>query len=165
MLDATRASVRRMLVRRPGRSVTILSAVLVAVLFQAITMARNNYSLWRLEFTALEVGVALLASFAAELVRGLDERGEAWAATYVSADTPLYGLLRVLPAVAVRAALITACLAVVNATVVPMVIYRETVELPVLAVPVRFLADIPQGFVACLAVRLLVDGLSAAAQE
>lgn len=159
MLDALRGRARRALVARPSLSVALLSAVLVSLAFQAITMARNEYIIWRFEFTALELAVAVASSLAAGAFRGLDERGEAWASGYAQPGSWAHGVLRVLPSVAARAALMTACLALVNATVVPTFIYHEPVEGPVLAVPVRFLADIPQGFLLCLVARLSVDAL------
>jgi hypothetical protein len=41
-----------------------------------------------------------------------------------------------------------------------MVIYRETVVLPPVAVIVRFLADYPQCVIICAAVMLVVDWLA-----
>lgn len=144
--------------RREKLVVTVVSAIVVALVFQGITMARNNYSAWRFEFTAIELVVALAASFAANLVPGLDERGHAWAQANLLAPGSLANrLVQVLPAVLVRAALMCACLSIPNATYVPMVIYREEVASPVLAVIARFLSDIPQAVVACLAVLLLVQ--------
>lgn len=157
MLEGARASVRRVVAAHPRSVVTVASAVLVSVVFQAIAIARNNYTFWSPEFTGIELSIALLASFVASRVRGMDERGEAWASSYAEQGSWLHRLLRLLPAVAARAAILTAALSVVNATVVPMLLYRETVVVPVLAVLLRFLADIPQGFVVCLVVRLLVE--------
>ena len=147
----------RILTARPSLSVALLSALFVSVAFQAMTIARNNYNLWRLEFMAIEVCVAVASSWVGGVLAGSDERGDAWTSRYARCGSRLHGLLRVLPSVAVRAAVMTACLAVVNATAVPMLIYHEVVVAPVLAVPIRFLADIPQGFALCLAARLLVD--------
>ena len=138
--------------------VTVLSAVVVSIAFQAMHMARNNYSLWRLEFTALELAVALVASFVANLVgRNIDERGYEWAAGYFPARKGLaFELLSALPSATLRGAIMTACLSIPNATFVPMVIYRETVKAPVLSVPIRFLADIPQAILLCALVFVLV---------
>ncbi len=161
MLEGARASVRRVVAAHPRSVVTVASAVLVSVVFQAIAIARNNYTFWSPEFTGIELSIALLASFVASRVRGMDERGEAWASSYAEQGSWLHGLLGLLPAVAARAAILTAALSVVNATVVPMLLYRETVVAPVLAVLMRFLADIPQGFAVCLVVRLLVGSTCA----
>ncbi|MBR3234842.1 MAG: hypothetical protein IKG11_04415 [Atopobiaceae bacterium] len=138
---------------------TVGSAVLVAVAFVAMTMARKNYDVLYAEFVVLELGVSLAASIAANFVHGLDERGAALAAQYAGNETGglWHHVLSVLPSVAVRAAIITACLAAVNATVVTGGIYREEVTAPVLAVIIRFLADIPQALVICLVVRLAID--------
>lgn len=145
------------LTRRQKLVLTIGSAILVAVAFQAMLMARNNYSLWRFEVTAYEMGLALVGSLLANLVPGLDDRGRQWASTYEDLNKNwLNHLNAILPGVLVRAALMTLCLSAVNATVIPLNIYRETVELPVLAVFVRFLADIPAAVLLCLIVRIAV---------
>lgn len=138
--------------------VAVVCAVVVALALQGITMARNNYSLWRLEFTAIDVVVALVASLAADLVGGLDERGHRWAQdNLLKPGTFAYRVVQALPSALVRGALIAACAAIPNATYVTMVIYREKVESPVLAVIARFLSDIPQAVLLCLVVTLLVQ--------
>ena len=137
---------------------TIASAVVVALLFQAKTIAYNNYSMWRLSFMAIEWCVALLGSSCANLVRDMERRSEDWAASYVpTREGWLYRLLSVLPAATVRGAIIAAFLSIPNATVMPTMIYRETIGNPVVAVIVRFLADVPTAIVICVAVRLVVD--------
>lgn len=137
---------------------TVGSAVAVALAFQGMMMARNNYNLWRLEVMAYEMGLALAGSLLANLVPGMDELGKRWAAPYESLNSGWFThLVSILPGVLVRAALMTICLSAVNATVIPMNIYRETVELPVLAVFIRFLADIPTATILCLAVRYAVE--------
>ena len=142
-------------------ALTIGSAIAAGLACVAIATARQGWANWQLELVGIDLAAALVASFLANLVRGMDERGAAWAATYVSPDAPskqgLYHVLSVLPGVAVRAAMMTACLAAVNATIVTTMVFRETVVLPPLAVLIRFLADIPQVFAVCLVVRLLVD--------
>ncbi|MBP3892469.1 MAG: hypothetical protein J6D34_00330 [Atopobiaceae bacterium] len=144
--------------RKQRRAVTIYSALVVCVAFFAITIARNNYNLWSPEFFVIELVVALLSSLLASRVTGMEERGFDWAAQYLTPNDGLaFKILRLLPVATCRAAIMTACLSVVNATVVPMLIYRETVAMPVLAVPIRFLADIPQGILLCLTVLLVVD--------
>lgn len=141
--------------------ITVASAILVSVVLQAVTIARNNYNLWRLSFMAIELSVALVSSFAANYVRGIEERAKAWAQSYVPEETSwLYKLLSVLPVATARAAIMCACLSIPNATVIPMVIYRETVALPPVAVIVRFLADFPQCVIICAAVMLVVDRLA-----
>ena len=147
--------------RRRTFFITVASAILVSLVLQAVTIARNNYNLWRLSFMAIELGVALVSSFAANYVRGIEERAKAWAQSYVPGETSwLYKLLSVLPVATVRAAIMCACLSIPNATVIPMVIYRETVVLPPVAVIVRFLADYPQCVIICAAVMLVVDWLA-----
>ena len=137
---------------------TVASAVAVAVVFQAQTMAYNNYNVWRLQFTVLELACALAGSFGANLVQGIEERGVTWAKGLVpSQEGWLFHLLSVLPAVCVRAAIICAFVSIPNATAVPMLIYREEVVLPPLAVLIRFLGDLPAAVVVCLAARLLVE--------
>ena len=144
--------------RKRQLMLTAVSAIVVAVAFQAKTMAYNNYNLWRLEFMAIEWLVALAGSFGANLVRDVDERGVAWADSYVPARTGwLYDLLRMLPAAAVRGALVCAFVSIPNATVIPIVIYRETIGNPVIAVLMRFLADVPLAIVLCLAVRAVME--------
>ena len=146
--------------RRGGTlALTIVSAVVVAVAFVAMTMVRHNYDHLPLEFVAIELAVALVASFVASMVsKGLDERGAAWAAKYVQPGPgPLYTLMSVLPSVATRAAIITACLSIPNATYVATELFRETVVMPPLAVLIRFLADIPQALLLCLAVRMALQ--------
>ena len=146
---------------RKGRLKLIaLSAVLVASAFQWILMARGNYEVWHFEIAAVELVVALVASFVASIFDGLDERGAQWAAQFVpSREGALYHVLSILPSVAARAALMTACLAIPNATVIPPLVYREEVGFAPVAVLMRFLADIPQGFALCLVARLFVDWL------
>lgn len=152
-------------IQTPGRPtrlqrllVTVISAVVVTIAFQVMHMARNNYSLWRFEFTALELAVALVASFLANIIgRDIEERGYAWAAGYFPAQKGLaFDLLSACPAATLRAAVMTACLSIPNATYVPMEIYRETVKAPVLTVIARFLSDIPQATVLCILVLVLV---------
>ena len=144
--------------RKQQLILTVVSAVVVAVAFQAKAMAYNYYNLWRLNFMAIEWLVALAGSFGANLVQGMDERGLAWASGYVPArEGWLYQLLRMLPAVAVRGALICAFLSVPNATVIPTMIYRETIGNPVIAVIARFLADVPLAVVLCLVVRVVME--------
>ena len=148
--------------RRRTFFITVASAILVSLVLQAVTIARNNYNLWRLSFMAIELGVALVSSFAANYVRGIEERAKAWAQSYVPGETSwLYKLLSVLPVATVRAAIMCACLSIPNATLIPIVIYRETVMLPPVAVIVRFLADLPQCVIICTAVKLIVDWLAA----
>ena len=146
------------LTARQRRTLALVSALVVAVAFQGMTIARNNYSLWRPEFTAIELAVALVASFVAGLVVGrFEQEGPAWAARYVDEDAGWpYLVLGLLPAASVRAAVMTALLTPVNAVAVPVLIYRETVAAPLLAIPVRFLADIPQAILLCLAVMLVL---------
>lgn len=144
--------------KRPRLVVTIASAVLVALAFQGMTMARNNYNLWRLEFMLPEMALALVSSIAANAVKGLDERGRAWARDFAGLDGGLpFRIVSLLPSAAVRGGIMCACLSAINATVIPTVIYRETIGNPVIAVIVRFLADIPQAVFICLMVRLVVD--------
>lgn len=140
---------------------TVGSAIAAAIVCVAIATARQGWVFWRLEQVGIDLAAALVASLLANLVKGTDERGAVWAATYVSPDDQgkrgLYHMLSILPSVAIRAAIITAVLAAFNATIVMTRVFRETVVLPPLAVLIRFLADIPQVFVVCLVVRLLVD--------
>lgn len=146
------------LARHQQIALTVGSAVAVALAFQGMLMARNNYSLWRFEVMAFELGLALAGSLLANLVPGMDERGRQWAERYQSINARwLSYLLNILPGVLVRAALMTLCLSAVNATIVPISIYRETVDLPLLAVFIRFLADIPTATCLCLAVRCAVE--------
>ncbi len=148
--------------RRRTLFITVASAILVSVVLQAVTIARNNYNLWRLSFMAIELCVALVSSFAANYVRGIEERAKAWAKSYVPDETGwLYKLLSVLPVASVRAAIMCACLSIPNATLIPIVIYREAIMLPPVAVIVRFLADLPQCVIICTAVTLIVDWLAA----
>ena len=145
------------LTRRQRLVVTVASAVVVAVAFQAMTIARNNYNLWRLEFMAIEVATTLVGSILANLVGGMEERSEAWAARYVRPEQGFwYRVLANLPLATVRAAIMTALVSIPNAAFIPQAIYRETVVMPPLAVIVRFLADIPQAILLCLAVLMLV---------
>lgn len=147
--------------RRRTLFVTVASAIAVSIVLQAVTIARNNYNLWRLSFMAIELSVALISSFAANYVRGIEGRSRAWAQSYVPDGTGwLYKLLSTLPVATVRAAIMCACLSIPNATVIPIVIYRETVALPPVAVIVRFLADFPQCVIICTAVMLVVDWLA-----
>lgn len=149
-----------LVLKDPKRSLTIGTAVIVAVVFQAMTMARNNYSLWRLSFMGLELAVAVASSYAANAVKGLDARGAAWARSYLDDESSLlFKITAALPAAAARAGIMCACLSAVNATVVPVAIYRETIGNPVIAVIVRFLADIPQAVFLCLLVMLAIDHL------
>lgn len=149
------------LTRKQLLLVTVISAVVVALAFQGMHMARNNYSLWRYEFTGIELAVALVASFVANLFGDMDERGYAWAAGYLPARRGLaFDILAALPFSTVRAVLMTACLSIPNALIVPTVIYREEVKAPVLSVIVRFLADIPQAIILCTLVFVLVKCLS-----
>lgn len=137
---------------------TVGSAVAVALAFQGMMMARNNYNLWRLEVMAYEMALALAGSCLANYVPGMDELGQRWAAPYVRLNSAWFThLVSILPSVLVRAALMTIFLSAVNATIIPVNIYRETVELPVLAVFIRFLADIPTATILCLAVRYAVE--------
>lgn len=145
------------LTRKQRLVVTVASAVVVAVAFQAMTIARNNYNLWRLEFMALEMATTLVGSFLANLAGGIEHSGAAWAARYLRPEQGFwYRVLANLPAATVRAAIMTALVSIPNAAYVPVAFYRETVELPPLAVVVRFLADIPQAILLCLAVLMLV---------
>lgn len=147
---------------RQRRQVTIASALVVCVAFVAMAIARNNYDLWAPKFYVIELVVATLASILAGCLDGMEERGYRWASTYLTqSDSLLFEVVRLLPVAACRAAIMTACLSIVNATVVPTLIFRETVEMPVLAVPIRFLADIPQCILLCLIVLLVVDRKSA----
>ena len=143
--------------RKKKIALTIGSAVAVGLACVSIATARQGWVYWRLELVAIDLAAALVGSLLANLVKGTEERGAAWAASLVQGEGGLYHLLSVLPGVAVRAAIMTACLAACNATVVMTEVFRETVVLPPLAVLIRFLADIPQAFVICLVVRLLVD--------
>lgn len=140
---------------------TVVSAVAAALVCVSIATARQGWRNWRLELVLMDLGAALVGSFVANLFKGLDERGTAWASTYVSPNAPrgrvLHHVLSVLPGVAVRAAVMTACLAAVNATAVQALVFREEISMPVLAIPIRFLADIPQVFAVCLLVRLLAE--------
>ena len=149
--------------RKKAIALTVGSAIAAGIVCVAIATARQGWVYWRLELVGIDLAAALVASLLANLARGMDKHGAAWAATYVSPDDPskqgLYHVLSVLPGVAVRAAVMTACLAAFNATIVMTMVFRETVVLPPLAVLVRFLADIPQVFAVCLVVRLLVDRL------
>lgn len=145
--------------RRYLLKLTVASAIVVAVFFQSKTIAYNNYNLWRFTVMGIECGVALVGSFAANLVRGMDERGEAWAASYVTSRKGwFYHLLSLLPAAAVRGALITALVSIPNATFIPLTIYREDIGNPVIAVITRFLADIPLAIVLCVVTKLVLDG-------
>lgn len=138
--------------------ITVATALFTAVVFQAKTMAYNNYSLWRIEFMAIEWLVALAASFGANLAGDRDERGANWAASFVpTREGWLYQLLSKLPAAVLRGAIITAFLSIPNATVVPTMIYRETIGNPVIAVIVRFLADVPTGIVCSLLSRHVAE--------
>lgn len=140
--------------------ITIASAVLVSVALQAITIARNNYSLWRISFMGIEIAVALASSYAANLISDAEDRGRSWAKSYVPEGSGwLYTLLAAVPPAGVRSAVMCTCLSVVNATIVPIFIYRETVANPVAAVIVRILADLPACFFVCLVVLLVVDWL------
>lgn len=146
------------LTRKERITLALLSAVVVSLAFQWILMARGNYETWRIEVTAIELVVGLVSSLVASVFDGLDERGAVWAAQYVpERKGTLYHLLSILPATAARAALMTACLSIPNATVVPTLIYHEEIGFAPVAVLVRFLADIPQAIVLCLAVRLFVE--------
>ena len=142
-------------------AITVGSAIAAGIVCVAIATARQGWLNWRLELVGIDLAVAVVASFLANLVKGMDERGAAWASAYVSPDDQskraLYHVLSILPSVAVRAAIIAACLAAFNATIVMTMVFREAVVLPPLAVIIRFLADIPQVFAICLVVRLLVD--------
>lgn len=143
---------------RQKRTVTIASALVICVAFVAMTIARNNYNIWSPEFIALDAVLAFVGSFIASKTLDLEEPGMRWAAKYLTPSNGLaFRVVRMLPMATGRAAIMTAILSVVNATVVPMVFYRETVEHPILSVPVRFLADIPQAVLLCLAVLLVVD--------
>ena len=163
MAENTRPDVDRQageggLSRKDVLLLTVASALAVAVGFQAMMMAYNNYNLWRLEVMALEVPVALAASFGANLLRGVEERSRAWALGYVPEGAGwLFELLRIVPPVLVRAAMMAAFLAVPNATAIPAIVYRESFGNPVIAVLMRFLADLPAAVVLCLVVRLLVE--------
>ena len=149
------SNMQERILKNPSRSLTVGCAVIVALVFQAMTMARNNYSTWRLSFIGLELAVALASSFAANAVKGLDARGESWARIYLSNESSLlFKIMAALPAAAARGAILCACLSAVNATVVPVVIYREEIGNPVIAIIVRFLADIPQAILICLLVTL-----------
>lgn len=133
----------------------VATALLVSVVFQAKTMAYNNYSLWRLEFTALEFVVALASACVVRVGDIVVPRGEQWASSYVSRDSGwLWSVLANLLPAAVCAAVMTALLSMANVLVVAQVFYRETVEAIPLAILMRFLADLPTAFVVCLAVRL-----------
>ena len=142
----------------PTRELVILaalSAVAVAVVFQAKTIAYNNYGHWDLRFCALELVVGFATAC---LVRAGDlavPRGKRWAARYAEPDSGwLWEVLsNVFPA-ALCAAAMTLTLSVANVLVVAQVFYRETVAMPPLEVVARFLADLPHGFVVCLLVRL-----------
>ena len=145
------------LTRKQRLVVTVASALAVAVAFQAMTIARNNYNLWRLEFMAVDVAATLVGSFLANLAGDIEGRGEAWASQYLRPEQGFwYRVLANLPAATVRAAIMTALVSIPNAAFLPVAIYRETVELPPLAVLIRFLADIPQAVLICLAVLMLV---------
>ena len=143
---------------RQKRTVTIASALVICIAFVAMTIARNNYNIWSPEFIALDAVLAFVGSFIASKTLDLEEPGMRWASKYLTPSNGLaFRIMRMLPMATGRAAIMTAILSVVNATVVPMVFYRETVEHPILSVPVRFLADIPQAVLLCLAVLLVVD--------
>ena len=146
-------------VPRKQRIVTVVvTAVVVAIAFQAILMARGNYDVWRFEVVAIELPVAIVAAFLTLPADKLDAWGAEWAAQYAPSRTgALYRVLSVLPTVAVRAAIMTACLSIPNALIIPPVVYREEVAFAPVAVLVQFLADIPQGIALCLAVRLFVE--------
>lgn len=147
----------QLLDREQWTRVATLCALVISIAFQAMTIARNNYTLWNPEFIAIETVVAIASSLLANLAMGgLEERGAAWARTYVhEGNGLLYRILAALPLSAVRAAIMTACLSAVNATLVPIVLFRETVEMPPVAIVIRFLADIPQAIFLCLVVYLL----------
>ena len=137
--------------------IAMVTALVVSVAFYAMTIVRNNYTLWNPEFLAVELVVAFISSMLANFaMNGLEERGAAWARTYIrSGKGLLFRILSALPACAVRAAIMVACLSIVNATAVPMVLFRETVNMPLVAIIIRFLADIPQGLFLCLVVYLV----------
>ena len=144
--------------RKKKLALTIGSAVAVGLAFVSIATARQGWAHWRFDLVAIDLAAALVGSLLANLARGTEERGATWATSLMGqSEGGLYHLLSVLPGVAVRAAIMTACLSALNATVVTTEVFRETVVLPPLAVLIRFLADIPQAFVVCLVVRLLVD--------
>ena len=144
--------------RKQRRTVTIASALVICLAFTAMTVVRNNYDLWCPELFVIDLVVAMISSILASQVTGMEERAYDWASRYLTPNDGLaFRILRLLPVATCRAAIMTAFLSVVNATFIPMVIYRETIEMPVLAVPFRFLADIPQGILLCLAVLLAVE--------
>ena len=150
--------------RKQKLILTVVSALVVATALQGKAMAYNNYSIWRLEFMVLEWAICLAGSFGANLVAGMDERSEAWAASYVPARTGwLYDLLRKLLPAVVRGAIIAAFASVVNATAVPTLIYREDIGNPIIAVITRWLADVPTVILVCLLVRLVLDWRAAKA--
>ena len=147
--------------KRWCRIATAAMAIAMALFLQWKMMAYYNYSLWRVEVIAIFMIVALMSSFAASLIGGLADRGRAWASSYVSDSSSwLYDLLSVLPAVAVRAAVMCACLSVANVVVVTSNTYREDVGFYPAAVLVRFLADYPQSVLVCLAVLYVIRWLA-----
>lgn len=133
----------------------VLSAVAVALFFQAKTIAYNNYGPWDLRFCALELAVGLASAClvrAGDLARG---RGERWAARYVEPGSGwLWDVLSTIAPAALCATVMTLLLSVANVLVVAQVFYRETVAMPPLAIIARFLADLPHAFLLCLLVRL-----------
>ena len=91
----------RNLTKRQRLVVTIASALVVAVAFQLMTIVRNNYPTWDFTFMAIEWVVALVASFAANGVHGMEERGRAWAANWIPSQTGLaYRVMADLPSAA-----------------------------------------------------------------
>ena len=95
------SNMQERILKNPSRSLTVGCAVIVALVFQAMTMARNNYSTWRLSFMGLELAVALASSFAANAAKGLDARGESWARIYLSNESSLlFKIMAALPAAA-----------------------------------------------------------------
>lgn len=161
MMEQGRAKVRHFLLARPKLTMPLVCAILASVVFQAVTIARNNYKTWSFESMAIMIGIAFVSLLACNLIPGIDERSEAWGRGYVpSGEGALYKLLSVIPATLVRAAIMCACLSVANATYMPVHIYHETIVSPIIAIPMRFLADIPQAFLLCLIVRLLFDEMA-----
>ena len=137
----------------------LISALAVAVALQGRTMAYYNYSLWRLEFMAVEVATAVLGAVVALFaLRDLDERGARWAAGYVEPGSgALWRVLSKLPSSTGLAAIMLVGLSVVNVLVVGMGIYRETFGNVPAAIVARYLADLPAGVLVCLLVWLVLE--------
>ena len=142
-------------------TIALVSAVLIAALFMYQTVVRGRYDKCPPTFVALELGVAVVSALMSCMVTRMDEYGRRWADRAAYAEDGswraiAYRVLAVMPSVVVRAVIICACLAAVNATVVASVIFGDKILFAPVAVLVRFLGDIPQALLICFIVEMVL---------